>query len=446
LKTLIIGLDCVPPEFVFQRFPMPALKGLMRRGSYGALRSVVPPITVPAWACMMTGVDPGGLGIYGFRNRKDFTYDGLTMVTSASVPQPAIWDQLGEIDRDSIVIGVPPSYPPRPIRGHMVSCFMTPSANSMYTFPSSLKAELEGRFGPYLFDVTEFRTEDKSALLQRVHAVTKQKFAIARYLMTTKPWDLCAFVDMGPDRLHHGFWKYWDPEHIRYRPGNPFGRVFEEYYAALDEEIAGVLALVAEETAVLVVSDHGAKRMDGGICVNEWLRREGYLVLKDVPSQARSLAPSLIDWSKTTAWGEGGYYSRISLNVRGREPHGIVERGAYEHVRDELIAGLEALGDEQGRPLGTRVYRPEALYQTSKNIPPDLLALFGDLHWRSVGSVGLGSVWTRSNDLGPDDANHAQYGMFIAVGFPLPPGEVSGLQILDIAPLLRRVLDVPQTA
>ncbi len=446
MKVLIIGLDCVPPEFVFHRFPMPSLWALMRRGSYGELESVVPPITVPAWACMMTGEDPGALGIYGFRNRKNYTYDDLGIVTSASVKAPAIWDLLGEAGRNSIVVGVPPSYPPRPFCGNLVACFMTPSAQSPYTWPPSLKAELEAQVGSYLFDVTDFRTDDKAGLLKRVYGVTEQKFAIARYLMSRKPWDLCMFVDMGPDRLHHGFWKYWDREHIRYSPGNPFEGAFERYYVSLDREIARVLALVDEDTAVLVVSDHGAKRMDGAICVNEWLRREGYLVLKEKPSGVQKLESSSADWRRTLAWGEGGYYSRIFLNVKGREPDGVVEANAYERVRDELIEGLENLGDEQGRPIGTRVYRPEDLYPVRRNIPPDLIAIFGDLHWRSVGSIGLGSPWTRENDMGPDDANHAQHGMFISTGLPLPPGEVSGLKLLDIAALLRRTLGLHRTA
>src|SRR5439155_23923394 len=46
-------------------------------------------------------------------------------------------------------------------------------------------------------------------------------------------------------------------------------------------------------------------------------------------------------------------------------------------------------------------------------VPPDLIVYFGDLNWRSVGSVGHGTVWTHENDTGPDDANHAQLGMAI---------------------------------
>ncbi len=441
-RLLIIGLDCVPPDFVFDRFDTPTLRALARRGSFGALESITPPITVPAWACLMTGRDPGALGIYGFRNRMDYSYDRLAIATSAAVREPTLWDRLGTRGLRSIVVGVPPSYPPRPLVGQMVSCFLTPSARSEYTWPPELKAELESRFGEYLFDVTDFRTEDKAALLRRIYDATAQKFAIVRHLMTTRPWDLLAFVDIAPDRLHHGFWKYWDPQHVRHEPGSPFRSCFEEYYAFLDRQIGALLDGLDPDTAVLVVSDHGAKRMDGAICVNEWLRREGYLVLRDEPRGPQRLEPAMVDWRRTAAWGEGGYYSRIFLNVRGREPEGMVEEGFYDRLRDELIAGLEALGDEQGRPIGTRVYRPEDLYPVRRGIPPDLIAVFGDLYWRSAGSVGIGSVWTRENDTGPDDANHAQHGMFVACGLPLPPGEVRGMRLLDMAALLARYFDL----
>jgi len=438
MHLCVIGLDCVPPELAFEQMAMPNLRALMQRGSYGRLESVVPPVTVPAWACLATGRDPGALGIYGFRNRTDYSYEGLTLATSHSVREPAIWDRLGAAGVRVIVVGVPPGYPPRPVHGVQVSCFLTPSASSPYAYPAALRGELEARFGEYLFDVSDFRTTDKPGLLRRIYAVTEQKFAIVRYLMTNHPWEFLMFVDMGPDRLHHGFWRYHDPAHIKHPAPNPFPQVFPEYYAFLDRQIGSVLDLLADDVAVLVVSDHGARRMDGAICVNEWLRREGFLVLREEPREVRPLEPSMVDWTRTAAWGEGGYYSRITLNVRGREPQGILDPAGVERVRGELIQGLEALGDETGRPIGTRVYRPEELYSDARGVPPDLLAIFGDLYWRSAGSVGGGAVWARENDTGPDDANHAPFGIFVAAGLALPPGEVPGLRLLDIAPLIAR--------
>ncbi|MEK7282548.1 MAG: alkaline phosphatase family protein, partial [Acidobacteriota bacterium] len=81
MKVAVIGLDCAAPRLVFERFRdhLPNLKSLMEGGCYGPLLSTHPPITVPAWACMMRSQDPGQLGIYGFRNRKDHSYDGLSM-------------------------------------------------------------------------------------------------------------------------------------------------------------------------------------------------------------------------------------------------------------------------------------------------------------------------------------------------------------------------------
>ena len=143
-----------------------------------------------------------------------------------------------------------------------------------------------------------------------------------------------------------------------------------------------------DATDVLVVSDHGAKRMDGGICVNEWLMANGYLTLKEPPETAVPLSKVKIDWPRTKAWGDGGYYARVFLNVAGREPEGTIAPEDYEKVRDELIAGLKSIPDENGRDIGTQVYRPEELYKEVRGVAPDLIVYFGGLYWRSVGTVG----------------------------------------------------------
>jgi predicted AlkP superfamily phosphohydrolase/phosphomutase len=199
---------------------------------------------------------------------------------------------------------------------------------------------------------------------------------------------------------------------------------------------------------VLVVSDHGAKKMDGGICINEWLWREGYLALQDPPPKG-TLTPFEkveVDWSKTKAWGSGGYYGRLFLNVEGREPQGTVRPDEYEAVRDELIARLTALTDPDGKNIGTRVYKPQDIYKYVRNVAPDLLIYFGDLYWR-VGSFGFDGVYTFENDTGPDDCNHAENGMFI-LHDPRQPGqgrEVTGAQLMDIAPTVLTLmgLEVP---
>jgi predicted AlkP superfamily phosphohydrolase/phosphomutase len=442
---VVIGLDSAPPRLVFDVFrrEMPTLSALIARGAHGRLESTHPPITVPAWTSMMSSRDPGQLGLYGFRNRTDHSYDGYAFATSTQVRAPRLWDLLGEAGKRSVVLGVPQTYPPRPIRGEMVTCFLTPSTNAQYTYPESLKAEVERAADGYVLDVDDFRTTDKEALLARVYAKTRKHWAVAKHLIATRPWDYFMMVEMGLDRIHHGFWSFMDPEHRKYERGNPFEQAIRDYYRYLDGELAELLARVPRDALVLVVSDHGAKRMVGGICFNEWLIREGYLTLKSLPAGPTPIGRVAIDWSRTKAWGDGGYYGRCFLNVRGREPEGIVEPADYERVRGDLIAGIEAIADERGRPIGSRAYRPEDLYREVRGVAPDLIVYFGDLDWRSVGAVGMGGIHTFENDTGPDEANHDWHGILVlsSVDGPAPlRGDLGDLSIYDVAPTVLSLL------
>jgi predicted AlkP superfamily phosphohydrolase/phosphomutase len=446
---MVIGLDCAPPEFLFERWrdELPSLGSLMSRGRYGVLRSCDPPITVPAWACMTSSRSPGALGIYGFRNRRDHTYEGLSIADSRSVKAPRVWDLLSGRGKSVIVIGVPPTYPVTPVNGVMISCFLTPDTEqAQYTHPPELKAEIEGLVGRYMVDVDNFRTSEKDRLLADIEEMTERRFRVAEHLLETRPWDLFFMVEMGTDRMHHAFWRYCDPEHRLHEPGNPYEGAMLDYYRALDEKVGRLLRFADDNTAVLVVSDHGAKRIDGGICINEWLRAEGYLTLKEEPAEPAPLRPEVVDWPQTRAWGEGGYYCRLNLNVAGREPDGTVAPEEFDSLRDELKHKLEALGDDQGRPIGTIAYRPEDLYSDLNGIPPDLLVYFGGLAWRSIGQVGTGSVHVFENDTGPDDANHAPDGVYILAGNGVGAGEGDQRQIFDIAPTLLTLLDEPVPA
>lgn len=445
-RALVIGLDCAAPQLVFDRWldQLPALRGLVQGGTYGVLRSCDPPITVPAWASMTSSRSPGALGFYGFRNRRDHSYDALVFADSRAVRVPRVWDLLSLRGRPVIVLGVPQTYPVSRVDGVMVSCFLTPDTEqSQYTYPAELKGEIESLVGRYLVDVPNFRTDEKERLLADLEEMTAKRFQVAEHLLETRPWDLFFMVEMGTDRIQHGFWRFFDREHRLYEPGNRYEHAIRDYYRSLDEKIARLLRFADRETAVLVVSDHGAKRMDGGICVNEWLRREGYLVLKEEPAEPTALTADLVDWQRTLAWGEGGYYCRLFLNVAGRELCGLVSPDEFERLRDELKAGLEALGDEQGRPIGTVAHRPQELYADPQGVVPDLLVYFGDLSWRSVGQVGTGTVHVFENDTGPDDANHAHEGLYILRAPGVEPGRGPERDLRDVAPTLLSLLGEP---
>jgi len=447
-KLFVIGLDCFDPTLAFDWWlgDLPNLKRLVQTGTYGLLESTIPPITVPAWSCMLTGKDPGQQGFYGFRNRADHSYEQMSIATADAVRYPRVWDRVSAAGGASIVVGVPQTYPVHPINGVMVSSFLTPSTLSAYTHPAELKHEIERTVGEYMLDVPNFRTDDKVRLLQDIYRMSRQRFDLVEHLLRSgREWDFFMFVDMGPDRIHHGMWKYIDPRHPKYRAGNPYENTVRKYYQFLDGRIGRLLDMLPQDAAVLVMSDHGAQAMEGGICINDWLIQGGYLTLLDKPAGVVPLERCEIDWSKTVAWGAGGYYGRLFLNVEGREPQGAIPPDQVPQVTADIAARLEALTDPEDRYIGTRVFSPEAVYAEQNNIPPDLIVYFGNLGWRSVGSVGNPAIHVFENDTGPDDANHAQHGMYIL----RQPGQASSRRVdhtwRAVAPTMLDLLgiDVP---
>jgi predicted AlkP superfamily phosphohydrolase/phosphomutase len=453
-KLFVIGLDCAAPELVFDRWQadLPNLSRLAQQGVWGEMYSSTPAITVPAWTCMMSSKDPGTLGIYGFRNRADHSYDKLFITTGNSVKHKRVWDYLSEAGKTSVVIGVPPTYPIKPLNGntYLISCFLTPGIQSDFAYPAALKQEVLNIAPDYDFDVKQFRTEDKDWLLRQINEMTDKRFRVVDHLLVNKPWDFFMVMEIGVDRIHHGFWKFHDPQHFRYEPGNPYENAIHDYYVKIDRKIGEWLKKVGEDTQVMVVSDHGAKRMDGGVCINEWFWRNGYLAFKKDPEPGKitRFEDLEVDWSHTTAWGDGGYYGRVFLNVQGREPQGIIPEADYEKVRDELTAKLAAIPDQNGKDIGTRVFKPQEIYHEVNGVAPDLIVYFGDLLWRSVGSLGYGSYHTFENDTGPDDCNHAQNGMVILYD-PLNPGNhrpVKKAQLMDVAPTIMEYFGLPVPA
>jgi predicted AlkP superfamily phosphohydrolase/phosphomutase len=439
MKICVLGLDCAAPEILFGDARLKNIRALMQQAAWGSLESVIPPITVPAWMCLATSQDPGSLGVYGFRNRSNYTYSGLGFVDSTSIQQPAIWDYLATEGKRSIIIGVPPGYPPRKINGISVGCFLTPdTTKNDFTHPPEIKKEIEALVGTYPVDVPGFRTDEKKWLREQIFEMSRKHWKVVHWMLKEKPWDYFQYVDIGLDRIHHGFWDSWDKKHVHYKAGNPYESVIPDYYLWLDEQIGKALDLVEKDTIVLVVSDHGAQRLDGGFAVNEWLVREGLLVLdQEMPKEITPFAKVKVNWAKTKVWSEGGYYARVFFNVEDREPRGTIPAKQYGAFQDEMKKKFEALTDDKGKPLNSLVFKPKEIYKQVNNVAPDLVVHFGGLYWRSIGSLGHGRLHVEENDTGPDACNHAQFGSFIMrATHAVRAGELTGARLLDMSPTL----------
>lgn len=456
-KVAVFGLDCLEPSLCFDRFlaDLPNLRALMARGTYGCMTSCMPPVTIPAWSCMAASKDPGTLGIYGFRDRKDRSYDGWVICASQRVREPRLWDILTQHGRDSLVIGVPETFPlTRTVRGCVITSFLTPDTRDpaiQYTSPPELRREIEellGGPGEYMVDVRMARGQDKRELLDQIHEMTQRRFRVVQHLMRTRPWDLMFMVEIGTDRIHHGFWSFMDPAHRNYRPGHELAHAIRDYYVFVDALLGETLAMLdPERTAVWVVSDHGARVLHGGVLLNQWLLDQGDLALKAPPQPKQKFEAKDVDWLKTRAFAAPGYYGQVYLNVKGRESQGVVEADKVESYRHDLAQRIEAMTDQDGRPLGNRCYFPDRIYRACNNVPPDLIVILGELGWRASGWFQPGSLFVYDDDAAAEDANHAQEGMYLVAQPGVPGrGRVDGVTLYDVAPTILTQLGLPVPA
>lgn len=444
-RLLVLGLDSVSPDLLFRRFASvtPRFQQLLAASATGTLRTCDPPITVPAWAVMFSGVDPGSLGLYGFRHRRLGSYEKMYIPDSRTPLRPMVWQTLSRLGRRVAVLGMPPGYPPPRLNGVAVGDFLTPDGSTDWVTPPELRPELDRvSEGPF-FDVT-FRVDDRATVAREVLEMTRRRWRVARHLWQKEAWDLFVVHDIGPDRIHHAFWKYFDTSHPKHPKSSELSGVAAEFYRLLDAEVGLFLDRVGSDVRILVVSDHGSQSMEGCFCINEWLIRNGYLALRTpAPLSGIPIEKADVDWSRTRVWGAGGYYARLFINERGRELRGIVAPSERDALIGRLRRELNQVKAPNGTPLGVRLFTPREVYREVRGDPPDLMAYFGDARWRSAGSVGHGRLFLDENDTGPDDAVHSFDGIIAYFDPANPkPSNLGIQQIIDVAPSIYRILNV----
>src|SRR5439155_1108345 len=101
-----------------------------------------------------------------------------------------------------------------------IGCFLTPdTVKNDLTYPPALKSKLTELVGEYPVDVKNFRTDRKDWLKEEIFRMSEKQWKVVRWLLTEQEWDYFHFVDIGLDRMHHGFWNYFDPKHVQFEPG-----------------------------------------------------------------------------------------------------------------------------------------------------------------------------------------------------------------------------------
>jgi len=358
-RVLLIGLDGGEPSRLRPLLDTccPNLRRLAEEGAWGTMRSVVPPLSPPAWATLMTGMNPGKHGVFDFYHMP-FRAQGSyirRLITSLNWRAPALWDRLAAHGRRAGFVNMPMCYPPPAVDGFFV-CGLGAPEGAGFVHPPELSralagAELEPGDGTTM--------NDPVAFLARCERSGASMLEVAERLWRREDLDLCCMALTFPDRLQHLFW----PQLEAHEP--EVTRVSERWFADFDRLLGRLLAAAGEAGGtVLVFSDHGFGPVHRYFHVNRWLLRQGHLRLRAGArlGGADGLLTA-IDWGGTRAYALGEY-GEIRLNLRGREPLGTVAPGAEaEALVAELAAGLRALRDpSDGGPVVDEIAPGPAVY------------------------------------------------------------------------------------
>lgn len=503
-RVLVIGLDSAPLAWV-QKWAaegrLPNLKKVLERGASGILRTVNPPLSPAAWSSFSTGLLPAKHGVFDHIYRRPATYDVAPTNAKTRHGQP-LWHIISEQGGRVGVINVPETYPPTPVNGVIISGMDTPSDEAGWSYPATLKGELQNAIGGYKV----FGRRSKESLdvsIAGMYETIPTRIKAGRYVWETQRPDFMIVVLMETDVIQHKCWKYMDPAHPGYRADSAetakYRTAIPDIYALADQHLGPWFDSLADDTTLMVMSDHGAGPLNKFLYLNNWLIREGYLCFKasalsrlkqalfqlgltperlfdavaklrlglvdagtnkikqDMASRERTtgfqnmfLSWNDIDWSRTRAYALGGNSTGFYINLKGREPLGCVEPGAaYEALRDDLMAKVSRWHDpELNLPVVERVFRREDQHigPYADRAPDVIFTTTAEAY------VGFGGHEFANNQLMKAsalfNAHHRMDGM-VALAGPAVLGGGRTLdthQIVDVAPTILHLLGYPVPA
>ena len=490
-RVLVIGLDGATFDLIMpwiEEGLLPNLFKMIRKGVHSELISTTPMFTPTAWSSFMTGKNPGKHGVTGFFARDKNSYRS-SLINPLNKRGKVLWDVLGETGKKVIIINVPTTYPPEKVNGLLITGMLTPPNSNNFTYPPSLSKEINAFVGGYrIYPRHLYAKGREDIFISDVFHVTEKQAKTAEYLMEKYLWDFFMIVFIGGDQLQHALWGYIDSKHPKYgkEMETKYRGILFQYYRKIDAIIGRLFEKSGENTIKIVISDHGFGPLFKFIHINQWIIEKKLMRFKKHPfillkyglfklgitpenvynlflklqlGDARSrlgrkkghrllskffLSFSDVDWERSKAFSLGAM-GQIYINVKGREPKGVVQLGKeYRKLRKKIANLLYGLKDpDTEKPIIDIVYFKEDIYRGRHlNEMPDIVFI------PKRGYIGFEEYEFASNKVltTPEgiSGTHRLNGIFIASS-PLIDGGFrlqNKPKIEDIAPTIYSIMNV----
>ncbi|MGB8320817.1 MAG: alkaline phosphatase family protein [Ignavibacteriaceae bacterium] len=483
-KLLVITLgeatfDLIIP--LIENGELPAFKKFFEEGTTGVLGSSVPMVTPQMWGNVFTGKNPGEHGLFDFWQRGK---DGKFIeINGSNIKTKAVWDILSENGLNSGIVNIPFTFPPRKIKGFMISGEDAPGAHRSIAYPSSIYDEIVEKFGRYRLKDIFPGGRKKEDYLTLVEEDVNRQTEVVSYLIENKNWDFFMSFFSATAITQHYFWKDMQMQN------NVYKDIIKTAYKSLDASIERLIRAAGPDTNIIIFSECGAGPLASGIQINTWLQKEGFLTYNKSMNLSASkdgqesfkvsftrskvagfrkniqsllpqswyffanknvhwlknwiqsyMADSDIHWEKTRAFSrgkEGGIY----INLKGRDPKGIVEKAQYDEVRDEIIRKFKILNNPfTGIPVVKQIHKREELYSGDfMDFAPDLLIEWIDgAYMPAENDKDKDSIFVerwRENMNWPTSGSHRDEGILLAKGPDIAKNKkVKNASIIDLTP------------
>jgi len=473
-KVLVIGIDGGDWRYInygVEKGKLPVIEKLMQSGCYGELKSVIPPYTFPAWLCFCSGKNPGSIGFYGYLKKKKNSYKTEVIDSYAFSKITPFWKELNKNKIKTGIVNIPLTYKPVKTDEFMVCLgdvdYLPKDGHRCY--PKELDNQIIKGLGRLDYETTySYFNRPLSEQLKESIKYLKNRSKLNKFLLEKYKSRLNLFLTIFfPDRLQHFI---TDPDKLM------------EYYSELDKEIDRLIKIFKPED-VLLISDHGGGKVKKDFHVNEFLIKNGFLKLKDekkrkkflskiginvenllsvlsfirldskiikmlprkviylikpaIPSEKISIENADIDWNRTSAYAITD--SGIFVNLKGRDPNGIVDKREYNEIIEKITKKLKELRDPITRErIKIDVYTKKEMYKKDAfDESTDIIYSFDN--WDYIPKLSLvGEIFKNPRDLG----NHKLTGVIIASGKNIRKGVVEGGELIDIAPTVLKLFGV----
>ena len=206
-------------------------------------------------------------------------------------------------------------------------------------------------------------------------------------LMTKHEWDLFFMHAHSPDWMYHMILTAMDPDKAKSK--EEYDQAWDAHlriYQAQDKMIAQMMAVMDKDTLIILVSDHGAVPDGPNIDIYKILVPRGLAKLADkqvdfsnmadikARDQARTLMEELKqafvlpDLANSKCIPQRSLY--VYINLKGRDPGGIVDPKDYHKVQQEIIDAMLTYVDPATgkRPIAMALAKEDAR----------ILGLYGD--------------------------------------------------------------------